>query len=93
MPLATSIGFNAFSSCGSLKNIDCTNVAYVGSNAFYSCANLSNIDLPVAMSICSSAFRNCFRLVSLTLGASTLCTLSNSNAFTSTPIGGYSRHD
>ena len=89
-PVCTSIGSSAFNKCNSLTSINfpvCTNI---GNNAFGYCFSLTSVSFPVCTSIGSSAFNKCYNLITLILGASTVCTLSNSNAFTSTPIGGYS---
>lgn len=65
-------------------------VTSIGTYAFYNCFSLTTASFPAATSIGNSAFYNCYSLKSLYLTGSSLCKLSNPNAFTSTPIGGYS---
>ena len=83
----TSIGDYAFYSCKSLTSINlpvCTSIGYA---AFSSCTALNSINLPACTSIDSYAFNSCTSLTSIKLAnASKICTLSNSDAFKSTPI-------
>ena len=65
-------------------------VTSIGSYAFCRCNKLTTASFPVATYIGYSAFFKCYSLKSLYLTGSSLCKLSNSNAFSSTPIGGYS---
>ena len=62
----------------------------IGPGAFAYCFSLTSVSFPVCTYIGSYAFRYCYNLISLTLGGSTVCSLPYSNAFTPTPIGGYS---
>jgi hypothetical protein len=89
-PAVISIGDNAFSYCHSLTTVSFPAVITIGAKAFANCINLTTANFPVASTIYSSAFYWCNHLVSLYLTGSSLCTLFNSNAFYSTPIGGYS---
>lgn len=89
-PEATSIGNSAFYYCNKLTSVSFPNVTSIGNSAFRSCPSLTSVSFPKATSIGSNAFYSCFKLTSIYLTNSTVCTLSNSNAFTSTPIGGYS---
>ena len=89
-PVATSIGSAAFYNCARLTTASFPVATSIGSFAFYYCTNLTTASFPKATSIGSSAFLNCYRLKSLYLTGSSLCKLSASNAFASTPIGGYS---
>ena len=89
-PACKSIGSSAFYDCYNLTSVSfpvCTNI---GSNAFYSCSKLTTVNFPACTNIGSSAFTQCYNLKSLYLTGSSLCKLSKSNAFASTPIGGYS---
>ena len=88
-PSATSIGSSAFYSCASLTTASFPSATSIGGNAFQKCASLTTAYFPSATSIGSSAFQNCYNLISFYLLGSSVATLSNSNAFTSTPIGGY----
>ncbi len=88
-PNVISIGNFAFEECTNLTSMSFPNVTYIGGNAFQSCTSLTSISFPKTISISNYALRYCYRLSSLTLGANTVCTLSGSNAFTSTPFAGY----
>ena len=80
------ISNNAFYSCTNLTSVNFSNCSYISNNAFYSCTNLTSVNFPVCTTIGNYAFRNCTSLTSVTLGTSTVCTLANSNAFSSTPM-------
>ena len=85
-PACTSIGGYAFYSCTSLATVSFPACTTISNGAFYSCA-FTSISFPVCERIGNSAFCYCTKLSSIYLGASTVCTLSNSNAFYSTSIG------
>ena len=92
LPVCTNIGSNAFQRCLSLNSISfptCTNIC---NHAFRSCASLTSVNLPICTNISNNAFSTCHILSHLILGASTVCTLNNSNAFYSTPYAGYSAY-
>ena len=57
---------------------------------FYNCDDLITASFPSASLIYNYAFRQCYNLKSLYLLGSSMCALSASYAFYSTPIGGYS---
>ena len=50
---------------------------------------MSVASFPVCYTIESNAFRGCYTLLSLYLSGSEVCFLRNSNAFSGTPIAGY----
>ena len=85
-PIVTSIETSAFQSCRSLTTTNFPAATSIESSAFQSCGGLTTIDFPVATSIGASAFRSCSELKSLLLRNNKVCTLSNTNAFNSTPI-------
>ena len=87
-PKATNIG-GAFSACRSLTSVNFPLVTSIASFTFYYCFSLTTASFPNATSIGNNVFNGCYNLISLYLTGSSLCALSNSNAFTSTPIGGY----
>ena len=89
-PVCTSIGRSAFYYCYNLTSVSFPACAKISNRAFFYCKSLTSASFPACISIFSSAFDRCHNLTSLYLTGSSLCTLSNSNAFTSTPIGGYS---
>ena len=85
-PVATSIETYAFYSCSALTTVNFPVLTSIGDFAFYSCSKLTTADFPVATSIGSYAFASCGKLKSLLLRRNNVCTLSNTNAFNSTPI-------
>lgn len=89
-PACININYDAFYSCSDLTTANFPVCINIGRNAFGNCRSLTAISLPKAMTIGSSVFTRCYNLKSLYLEGPGLCTLGNSSAFTSTPIGGYS---
>lgn len=85
-PVATYIGGNAFVDCRSLTSANFPAVTSIGSSAFYNCSSLTSVNFPVVTSMGNYAFGRCSSLTTLILGASSVCRLSNSNAFQGTPI-------
>lgn len=90
MPVVETINMSAFTSCYKLTSLSLSTVKTIGSYAFNSCSSLYTARFSAAEFIGSGAFQKCFKLKSLYLLGSSICTLAASNAFTSTPIGGYS---
>lgn len=68
----TGIGYQAFISCASLKNVTIPNsVTYIGGYAFYKCSNLTSVTIPNSVkSLGSYAFWNCTSLASITIPGS-----------------------
>lgn len=89
-PACTEIGSNAFYACTSLSTVNFRACTRVLGSAFYRCIRLADVSFSACALIGVSAFAGCNRLISLYLTGSSLCALVNSNAFQSTPIGGYS---
>ena len=89
-PVCTNINTWAFYSCKSLTYANFPNCTTIGSCAFSICSNLTSVNFPKCTTIGSSAFRNCCNLSQFYLTGSSVCKLSNSNAFSSTPYAGYS---
>ena len=78
-------------SCLRLTSVNFPVCSYIGNNAFRSCSSLTSADFGNNLSIseCSiypSAFTACSTLTNLTLRYSFVATLSNINAFNSTPM-------
>ena len=87
----TLISDYAFAGCISLSRysfLDCEIVEY---GAFSGCTSLSSIAILGGSSgyIASFAFLSCYNLLSITVAASEVTPLKNTNAFLSTPIAGY----
>lgn len=90
LPVCKTIGNHAFGNCLGLKSINLPACTGIESRTFAACSYMTSASLPVCTNIGSSAFSGCRNLVSLYLTGSIICTLSASNAFYTTPIGGYS---
>ena len=84
-PVVTSIGKSAFYRC-SFAKANFPAATSIGNSAFDSCSKLEKANFPVATSIENSAFYNCSKLNALILRNEIMCKLSNTNAFTNTPI-------
>ncbi len=89
-PVCTFIDRYAFTGCSSLTSVSFPVCTEIGENAFDRCTSLTSVSFQVCERIGENAFDRCYHLISLTLGASSVCSLSGSSAFASTPIGGYS---
>lgn len=92
LPEAVKISNNAFRSCSALTAITLPKTLFIDNTTFGNCKSLTIINLSVATAIGSQAFQHCYNLSSLTLGASEICYLHNSNTFNSTPFNGYSAY-
>lgn len=91
-PNVTSISSNAFQYCSALTTVSFPNATYIGGNAFSGCHSLTTASFPSVTYISNSAFNQCFRLTSLYLTGSSIPELSNTQAFWSTPIYGYTNY-
>lgn len=85
-PSCTYIGGYAFQNCTKLTTLDLPLCKTIYSSTFQSCKALTTVSLPNIATIGSTAFGSCTKLNTFYLPGSTLCTLSNSNAFTGTGI-------
>lgn len=91
-PACTTIDSWAFAYCSSLAIASfpvCTNI---GDSAFYDCSSLTIASFPACVMIGNVAFHRCYKLSAVHLEAPSVCTLSNSNAFSLTPFAGYSSY-
>lgn len=86
----SNIGQGAFAYASKLQSVNFNNCTTISASAFAYCSRLTTVSFPTCTTISDYAFWSCYNLTSLYLTGSSLCNLSNSNAFTSTPIGGYS---
>jgi hypothetical protein len=89
-PVATTISSHAFMNCSNLTTVNFPAATTICNVAFSSCHNLATASFPAATNIGYSVFSYCYNLKSLYLTGSSVCKLSTSNTFLSTPIGGYS---
>ena len=85
-PAAKEAGQYCFNNCTKLANVNVPMVEKVNSYSFGACTQLKHLNLPNCKSIGDYAFFSSRYLTTLVLGASTVCTLYNTSAFTSTPI-------
>ena len=85
-PNVKTLGSNAFRQCSKLNSVYFPNVTEVGGSAFYQCgAHGTVIDLPKVTTIGSMAFW-ASSVKTLIIRSSTVCSLSNSNAFKGTNL-------
>ena len=89
-PKCTSIHSAAFEDCQNLTAVSFPKCTMISAYAFENCQSLTTLSFPKCTKISSATFSGCVRLKSLYLTNSAVATLSHSNAFSSTPIGGYS---
>jgi hypothetical protein len=89
-PVCSRIGSAGFSNCYNLTLVSFPACQSISAWAFCNCYRITSANLPVCTYIGSNVFYACYNLSRLCLGASSVCTLLNSNAFTSTPYTGYS---
>ena len=89
---ATTFGSNAFQDCILLKDLSCDNLVTLNASALQKCSVLSVFSTAKLQNIGSYAFLLCRTLQKVVLGSTTVCALSNSNAFSSTPFMGYSAY-
>lgn len=89
-PICTTISNHAFTQCYKLTSVNFPACTSIYNHAFAICSNLTTVSLPKCTNISSFAFQQCHILSSLILGASSVCILVNSNAFSMTPFLGYS---
>ncbi len=72
--------------CNSLTEVNVPKLETVAQYSFFQGYSLLFLDLPSAKSIAHNAFARCTKLETVILRANTICTLSNTNALTNTPI-------
>lgn len=87
IPAVTTIKDSAFDLCYGLNSVNCPAVQSVGGRSFNLCTSLETLDFSVLNTITHSAFTYANKLTEIILrNADAICTLSNTNAFTSTPV-------
>ena len=85
-PVATNIREYAFAYCSSLTSVSFPAATAIGSFAFAYCSSLTSVSFPAATTIGYSAFAYCSSLTTVILAGSSVCSMSHSNVFKSTPI-------
>ena len=88
-PKCTSINDYAFANCSNLTSVSFPVCMSIGSSAFQDCYRLTSVSFPGCITIGGAAFARCYSLSQVYLTGSSLCKLSNSSAFNSTPFTGY----
>jgi hypothetical protein len=86
MPNVTSLASNVFSACKNLVSVNMPKVPKLEGNTFFNCQKLTSIDMPNVTSIGNATFSSCKNLNTIVLRKAQVCTLSNTNAFNSTPF-------
>lgn len=91
-PACTTIDEDAFRNCSNLLSVNFPVCKNISSLAFARCSKLSIASFSTCISIDRKVFNECYKLSSFVLGASSICVLKDSNAFSSTPYTGYSSY-
>lgn len=88
LPLVTSLGSYAFYQCSGLVTVTLPKLTSVSTQTFYSCTKLQHADCGQLGNITAQTFNACSSLTELILRkTSSICTLSNANAISNSPIG------
>ena len=85
-PACKTVSAYAFANCSSLTTVSFPVCKTVSTYAFRYCTSLTTANFPACTSIGTYAFNGCNKLTSLILANSSMTTLSNINAFYSTPM-------
>lgn len=85
-PACLNIESAAFFNCFGLSSISFPACVSIGRHAFYYCYNITSVNLPACTNIGSFAFMACEKLATVILGASSVVTLSEAEAFGGTPM-------
>ena len=85
-PNCTTIGIGTFGFCSRLTSVSFPKCTSIGNYAFAYCTSLTSVSFPKCTSIGIGTFNYCSSLTTIFLRASKVCTLSASNAFSSTGI-------
>lgn len=83
------IEITAFSNCSKLSEIKLPVCQSIGNSAFQSCPSLQTVYAPSVSYVGFSTFMRCFHLVSVYFTGSSVASLGNIAAFSSTPISNY----
>lgn len=87
LPSAENVGSFGFYNCSALTSVNLPSVTRIGTSGFTRCMALTSLDFSSLAWIGSDVFTGCTKLKSLILRKlDSICTLSNTNSFGSTPI-------
>lgn len=86
LPEATGTANYAIANCTYLENVYLPKATSLTQYSFQNCTKLQRLDFPLVKSISNDVFSGCSKLVTLILRSSVMCTLSNADSFTNTPI-------
>lgn len=86
LPVCKSLGSYALRDNKLLSDISLPSINVIAQAALYNCDSLKKISLPSATTINASAFNGSANFETIILGASSVVTLSNTNAFNGTKI-------
>ena len=86
LPVCSKIDGRCFFSCPNLSYVSIPECVSLGRSCFQTCKALSEINLPKCSSLDSQVFFNCTSFMKLTLGYSSVVSVKNVNAFSSTLI-------
>ena len=86
MPLVNTVGLFSFSRCTNLKTVYFPELTSVSQGAFQYCSALHRCEFDKPVSFGYGAFSPCANLTTFILNNKTLSTLSETNAFSETPI-------
>jgi hypothetical protein len=75
-----------FYGCSGLTSVTLPACLELGTHAFGYCRSMTSVTLPTCSKFAANAFVGCLKLMHLEIGFSSVATLSNVNAFTSTPM-------
>ena len=89
LPIINFIDNQVFGYCSNLTTISLPMCNSIGSSAFTRCESLTSVNFSNCTMISQYAFQSCFNLLSVYLLGSSVPTLSDVNAFSSTPISDY----
>ena len=82
----TTTGVGVFRGYSNLQSVRFDNVVTMKSATFHSCTGLTKAEFGNLKSISANDFYNCTNLTALIILTPSVCSLSNTNAFTNTPI-------
>lgn len=89
LPNVKTVYASAFAFCSTISEINFPKVVSIFTSAFWNCKNITTVYLRDVKNISATAFARCNNLLSLYLMGSSVPVLSNTNAFSSTPISNY----